>query len=248
MLALRYYLWIAPDILCGIALFIAVRRHLHRRFPAFITLLSFCLIELLTGAVIGVFFSISIYRWWLVIDVAAVFLLEIFVLFEIAREALLSCLSPRRAERPLPWWAAAALIPIAAALAMLVPETAQGLATNLFQALNFALNLIVATLLLAMLLLTRILGISWRTIPAGIVLGFGVAAITEVASSFLMAELGRSAYIKIDVVRMIAFHLCALIWLLYVLLAERQKAPIAPQLHISVLQGQVDDMQAFFRQ
>src|SRR6266498_2181541 len=248
MRSLRYYLWIVPHLLCGATLLVALRNKVHKRLPAFVTLLAFDFVfELLVLLAVSWFFPLSTYQWWLVLDVAATFLLELLVLFELVREVVSPSPSLTRIFKPLPRWTAAVLVLVAATLAALLPQTALGLVMNVFVTMDFGLNLIVIGLLLAMLAFTRILGISWRGIPAGIVLGFGVVAATEMAAPPLMAQLGNGAYINVDILRMIGFHVCALIWLVYLLLPQIAARPSETAVQISDLEAHLQELQRIVR-
>jgi hypothetical protein len=243
MLLFRFYLLIVPHLLCGVALLIAIRKKVHKRFPAFVTLLAFSFIfELVITLSIGFFFQ-AIYKWWVVADVAAMFLLGLLVLYELAREVLLSRPSLKRLFNPMPRWTAAALVLIAAASTALLPQTTREQAMNIFESLNFGLNLIAIGLLLAMLLFTRVLGISWRGIPAGIALGFGVVAAAEMATSTLMAHLGKGSYIPVDIVRMIAFHVCVVVWVVYLLLPGKSPHSDGGTMQISDLEHHLQELQ-----
>ena len=243
MLFLRYYLWIVPEALCGLALAITIRKKLHLRFPAFATLLAFnSAVELLVSITFVLFFPQSAYRWWLVLDITATFILEVFVLYEIAVQILSSRPALGRIFQPFPRLTAAVLVLFATILAALIPQTAREQALNIFHTLGFGMNLIAIGLLLGMALYTRFLGISWRGLPAGIALGFGVVAATDLAALPLMAQLGRSAYIPIDVVRMFSFHVCVVIWLVYLLLPEKAKG-LRGNIQVSELQERVHELE-----
>ena len=176
MLFLRYYLWIAPEVICGLCLLIAIRKKLYRHFPVFTTLLFFdSVVELSVTLVLGFFFSQSVYRWWLVLDTTAVFTLEVFLLYEITAQLISPIPAFRRAFQPLPRWTAAVMVLVATGSAAFIPQTAREQALNIFHTLGFGANLVTIGLLLGMGLCTRVLGISWRGISAGIVLGLGVS-------------------------------------------------------------------------
>ena len=248
MLFLRYYLWIAPEVLCGVALLIAIRKKLHLRFPAFTTLLAFnSVVELTVTFTLAFHFPQSVYRWWIVLDMTATFILEVFVFYEIAAQILSSRPALKRMVQPLPRFTAAVLVLIATVLAAFVPQTAREQAQNIFHTLGFGMNVITIGFLLGMALYTRVLGISWRGLPAGIALGFGVVAATDLAALPLMAQLGRSTYIPIDVIRLISFHCCVIIWLVYLLLPEK-----TPRFHgeiqVEDLEGQTRELQRIVRQ
>lgn len=243
MLILRYYLWIAPEVLCGVALLIAIRKKLYQQFPVFTTLLFFdSVVELSVTLVLGFFFSQSVYRWWLVLDTTAVFTLEVFLLYEIAAQLVSSIPSFRRAFQPLPRWTAAVLVLVATSLAAFIPQTAREQALNIFHTLGFGTNLVTIGLLLGMGLCTRVLGISWRGIPAGIMLGLGIVSATDLAALPLMAQLGKSTYIPIDIIRMISFHVCVVIWLVYLLLPQKTRR-LGEKVQIALLQEHLHELE-----
>jgi hypothetical protein len=242
MLILRWYLWIVPHLLCGVVVVLAIKRRVHRRFPAFIALLSFSFVfELGVAMVITFLFPQPIYKWFVVVDVAATFCLQLFVFSEILRELLSSNESVTQILQHWPRRTAAALTLTAVFFAAFLPVTAREQVMNVFQTLNFGVNLVAIGLLLAMGVLTRVLGISWRSVPAGIVLGLALAAVGDIGSSALMAQLGRQAYIALDIARLVGFHVCTLVWLVYVLLPER-----AAQ-HLSGANVEVSDSQELQR-
>lgn len=242
MLFFRYYLWLAPYTVCGAALLVCIRKGIWRRYPAFTALLSYYFVVDLPGTLIlAFFFRQSIYRWFLVVDSVATFLLQLAVVLELSRELLLPRLLNRRLP-PLPRWTAAALLLTAAGLAAVIPPTAQEHASNLWHVLSFGLNLILVGFLIAISLFSRLLGVSWSALPAGIVLGFGVIAATEMAASPLMAYMGRATYIHFDILRMVAFNICTVIWLIYVLLPDRPK-PSRIGVQMPELERQLQELQ-----
>src|SRR5262249_33063387 len=70
----------------------------------------------------------------------------------------------------------------------------------------------------ALLLLSRVLYISWRGLPAGLALGFGIDSCTELSAAPLFSVFGRAGYVPLDLVRQGAFHVCVVIWLIYIFL------------------------------
>src|SRR6185437_13694001 len=247
MLIFRYYLWFAPYLLCGAALLCAVRNRVHRRLPAFMNLLGyFFFFDLPATVIVGLVFPVSVYRWLTVVDSTATFLLEVLVLYELSTELLLSQLV-KREMRPIPRWIAAILLLIATCLAAFLPQSAQYEARNIFHILDFGFNLAVIGFLVSMALLTRIIGISWRGTPAGIALGFGVVAAAEMMASPIMAYMGQSSYIDADILRMIAFHVCAVIWLIYVLLPEVPRHLGEPSVRLADIELRMQELQRIVR-
>jgi hypothetical protein len=203
MILLRYYLWIAPHLICGAAAIVAYRKKLHEAYPAFLSLLVFELWIVWAVALLGP--SQHLYKWFLVIDVVAGFLLEILVLHELVSVLSTSRKSLARLLHPLPRWTAAILILLAVLATASLPQTAREEVMLVVQNLNLALNIIAAGLLLAMLVFARILGVHLRSLALGIALGIGITAAAEIATSPVMSLLGKSSYITLDLVRLTAF-------------------------------------------
>jgi hypothetical protein len=91
--------------------------------------------------------------------------------------------------------------------------------------LNFSSSVINLGLLVALLLFTRALHVAWKSLPAGVVLGFGISSSVEMIASSLIS-LGKTSYINIDYMRMAAFHACVLVWLVYTFRQERSPQSI----------------------
>jgi hypothetical protein len=86
---------------------------------------------------------------------------------------------------------------------------------------NFSSNLIEAGMVLALFIFARALRIPWHSWVAGVALGFGVSASINLASAALRAEWGVRAFIAVDLTQMASFHVCVVIWLVYLFLADR---------------------------
>ena len=147
-----------------------------------------------------------------------------------------------RLLRPLPRWAAAILILLAVAATASLPQTAREQVVVAFQSVNLGLNIIAIGLLLTMLLSARILGIRFRNLALGIALGIGITAATEIATSPLLS-LGRSSYITLDLIRMAAFHISAIVWLVYILMPEVSPPSTPVSSRLSDLQMEVRELQ-----
>ena len=227
MLFLRGYIFFAPSLLLGCCAFLLWRRRLHRIYPIFGTYVGFQLLQfiVLFATLLLIFPSIAsleTYRWVLVVGTGIAAVLQIGVLYELASELLLSRSWLANSLRPLLRWSLALALLIAAGSSALLPRTASEHVVLAFQILDFASNLIATGLLLALILCARALRISWRALPAGIALGFGINATGELCGSALLSVLvGRNGYVATDFIRTGSYHLCVLIWSIYILRPER---------------------------
>jgi hypothetical protein len=227
MLFLRWYFFVAPNVLLGCCALLLWRRHLHRKYPIFAAYVAFLLLEFLSLLIADVLIlhsiiSLATYRWLLVVGTGIAAALQIAVLYELARELLLS-------RSALAHWVGSLLrsslaIALIAAVGFfaLFPQTGSERVVLAFQGLDFASNLIGVGLLLALMLCTRAFRISWRSLPAGIALGFGINATAELCGAALLSVfVGRNGYVATDFIRTGSYHVCVLIWLVYILKPDR---------------------------
>lgn len=157
-----------------------------------------------------------------IIDLAASGLFTLGVIYELTDQLALSRLPLRQAVRSVIRWTLALLLLVAGGTSALLQNGGLRNALKIFQVVDFSGNFIEIGLLLSLLLFTRALRISWRSLPAGIVLGFGVYGSVEVGTASLFAVFGHGKNsLLLDAVRMGAYHVCALIWLIYIFVPER---------------------------
>lgn len=245
MILFRWYLWFAPNAICAITLILAAHKRVHKRFPSFLVLMAFSLVQLCTGLLIAFRFPQHIYKWSVVFGLIITFAIQVVLFSEVVRELLPFRSSVRKILRSWPRVIAAVLVLLAVGSAALLPDTATETAHALFQTANFALNFVALGLLVAMVAFSRIFAVRWRTLAGGITLGLAIAGIGDVATSVLMAEWGRKAYIWLDMIRMIGFHICTLVWLVSVLLTERVPIASIPSIDAADIQAEIAAMRRF---
>lgn len=207
-----------------------LRRHLQASYAFLTAYLSFQLVAtvvLITYDVLiptGVT-TISGYRWCLVFATLISTILQICILYGLANDLVVSRSSLQRFLRPLFRWTAAVLVLTSVAICAALPRTALDSGIGAFQIVNFTANLLKLGLLASLLIFSRVLRVLWSALPAGIALGFAVAAATEMGGSALYSMLapGVPAYVRIDFVRMVGWHVGTLIWVVYLLLEGRSK-------------------------
>lgn len=125
-------------------------------------------------------------------DVAASQLFTLGVIYELADELAFSRLSLRDSARSLMRWTLAVLLLVAAVTSALPQNGGLRSTWKIFQIVDFSGSLIKIGLLLALLLFTRALRISWGSLPAGIALGFGVYGTVELAAATLFQGFGHA--------------------------------------------------------
>jgi hypothetical protein len=227
MLFFRWYLWVVPHVLLGLCLIWLLRQSRPRQLPVFRCFLILQVagfLCLLTATLLVLRFpaAVSWYERINIADLAASELATLCVIYELTDELVFSRLSLRHAVRSLTRWTLAVLLLVAAVTSALLQNGGLRSSLKIFQMMDFSANLIKLGLLLALLFFTRALRISWRSLPAGIVLGFGVYGSVELSAATLFSVFGHGkSLVLLDVARMAAFHVCALIWLLYIFLPSK---------------------------
>jgi hypothetical protein len=148
-------------------------------------------------------------------------IIELGVIYELTDELIVSRSSLRRVLRLLMRWAMAALVMVTAACLAIFRQDGIERAMKAFQVPEFSSSILLVGLLLALLVFARALHISWRSLPAGIALGFAISASAELAAAPLFSELGPTYYGRIDILRLAGFHVCVLTWLIYIFLPSK---------------------------
>ena len=245
MILFRWYLWFAPNAICAATLILAVRKAVHKRFPSFLVLMAFSLVQLCAGLIIAFRSSQRIYKWSVVFGLMITFAIQIVLFSEILRELLPVRASVRKILQNWPRVIAAILVLLAVGSAALLPDTATEAAHAVFQTANYASNFVAVGLVLALMTFSRIFAVSWCSLAGGIAFGLAIAGTGDVVTSVLMAEWGRKSYIWLDMIRMIGFHICTLVWFVSVLLAERVPTPSIPSLGTVDIQAEIAAMRRF---
>jgi hypothetical protein len=226
MLFLRYYLWIAPNVLLALFLLLFLLRRFHVQLPS---LLAFVTIQL-TGFLVSVVFrSISpfpkrAYQWvCLVFANGLLALAELWVVYQLWDKLVFSRSSLARVGRLLLSGSLAALFLAAAGVSATLSSISIYHVSNIYEILDFSSNLVLAGLLVVLSVFSRALRLSWRSWMVGIALGFGMSACVNLSSAAWRAALGQKAFIPVDIAQGAAFHLCVIIWLAYLLLPEHPR-------------------------
>src|SRR5215469_8649216 len=217
MYLLHYCLSITGYLLCGVVLLLGFRKRRIKEFPLFFAFLASKIIEFL------VMFPIRygvVWRSCTLLAVEISFALELAMLYQLAAmlvfsNSLLAQRLTRFRRRVL-----ATLIFLAALVAALTPATSHFALVRALEQLSIAQDVIELGLLLTLAVVTWVLGISWRSLPAGIARGWGISSSVNIAAMLLLSHMGRSFFLSADTLRMAGFHVCSLVWLWCVVFPE----------------------------
>ena len=227
MIFLRDYLWIMPHVVQVFVLLIFLKKRLHKQLPLFCVFTVFEILRFVLLFTVSRFVtdsSIDVYLWFLTCTEAIDAALQLAVLYELTQNLIFSRTSLGGMLRRVFMWTAAGLVLVAAATSGSLHDISRQKIVNGFEILDFSTGLVQVGILVALVLFSRVLRISWRGHATGVALGFGVSACIELATAALRAEFGRPAFIAIDITQMFAFHVSVVIWLIYLLLPDRSPA------------------------
>jgi len=221
MVFVQLYLWIAPHLLLAVCLAKVLRLRLHQEFPVFVSYVvfeeaQFAISFIVYLLVIRSLCSVATYRWFLVTATLVSGVLQLASVYEISAALVMRRSPLARMWWPLLRWATALFVLLAGTVSGLISQPGIQRAGNAFEVLNFSANVINIGVLVVLLAFSSLFHVTWRSLAAGFVLGFGINSGLEMAATALMASMGSRGYIAMDVIRMVGFHTCVLIWLVYV--------------------------------
>lgn len=256
MYFLRLYLWAAPNILCGVCAAALVRRRSVSTFPFFFSYLVYQAADFLTLVVVSRLVahgiaSLTTYRWILVGFDGPAALLQIATLYEVANQLVLSRSSLVGPLRLLLRWSLALLLLAAIVSSAILHQPALGRVIAAVQTLEFCGSLISVGLVLALLVFSNALRVSWRGLAPGVAVGFALKGSLDLVVAALISVIGsqgNTAFIHLDIIRMAALHLAVVVWLVY--LFRPAAAPSYPKtrLNKAELQSWNDEFQRIGRQ
>jgi|SRR2546423_2573393 len=249
MIFVSYYLWIAPRILLAIFLIYLLRRKLQKQLPIFTVFVVFELIQF--SALFAVFlqspFPAVTYRWLLLVSQVISSILELAVIYELANELIFARSSLASVLRPVLRGILAILLLAAAIGSGFFRGISIYRLTNVLGVVDFSSNLIQAGMLLALFVFARVLRVSWRDWVPGVALGFGIAASIDLASAALRAAFGTDSIIAVDRTQMAAYHVCVVIWLVFLFRSETTPALPDVKLTLSDLEPWGEELQKMVR-
>ena len=222
--ALIHALWLAASIISTTALGIGFRRKCLSALPTFFTYLGFLALQTLIGIVMIVLVFVSprtvpLYEWIQFALALANFSLEAAVIYELWNKVLLSRSSVANKFRPLPSWGGAALLLAATVIAAMLPQNVSGHSLQIYSTLSVSFSLLDIGLLLFLLLVSRMLGIPWGILPAGVALGILIGDAGDAARSALLNQMGL--YYFMDVIGQGSSLLASIVWITCVVRSTR---------------------------
>jgi hypothetical protein len=227
--ALSLFLWISPHVLLGVLAVILCKRRLYREFPAFfayvfyeiaefILLFTLYSVQGVTGKQYGYAYCAT-----LILSIVLRFGVIDEVSRDLFRESQFLKVSARRSLQCI----TGLLLVMGVLLAVYAPgDNSAKWYAGIF-VVNRGAAMVQCGLLLALLLFSRFLGLTWRRPAFGIALGLGVLTSVDLAYSALRAEFtSRVGAELLNLLVTGAYFVCVSIWIGYLLAPELQPASL----------------------
>jgi len=235
--ALSLFLWISPHVLLGVLAVILCKRRLYREFPAFF---AYVLYEIAEFILLFTLYSVQgvtgkqygyAYCATLILSIVLRFGVIDEVSRDLFRESQFLKVSARRSLQCI----TGLLLVMGVLLAVYAPgDNSAKWYAGIF-VVNRGAAMVQCGLLLALLLFSRFLGLTWRRPAFGIALGLGVLTSVDLAYSALRAEFtSRVGAEFLNLLVTGAYFVCVSIWIGYLLAPELQPASLTVVPHDEV--------------
>ena len=223
---LHRLLWDTAGLQCIAIFVLAVWNKRIRTFPLFFGLVAYYPIFDWIFLRIQVVSSDAVWAWSTSFLMVSLFFFELTVLYQLARRLIFSHVKLARLLKPLRRWTLVVLVLCTTVLAAMGRDVTQDGVTNALMKFSLWQDILQLCLVVVLVMFTRTLGISWRNLPPGMALGWGISSLFNLAAHVLVRAAHPISILRGNVIRAAGFNACTLIWLWYTL---RETAPaIAP--------------------
>jgi hypothetical protein len=226
---LWYCLWVAPHIVQGMIVFVMVRRRLQRQFPMFFLYTVFEILQF------GVLFTFARsqpqfgehYARLYSVGLGLSMVIRLGVIHEVFNHVFRDYQILNATGRALFRGTTVALLVVAVGLAASTPVNNAVSFNFPIHILDRTLSILQCGLLISLFIVSRYFSLSWRSPVFGIALGLGIFASVELASSAILSQIGYSAHVWLDLVKMGTYLCCVTMWMFYLLAPERRSQPVS---------------------
>lgn len=223
-LLIFYYLWVAPHILLLAVAGLMYRRRLHKAFPVFFTYVLFEILEfvlLFTCYLVGHGLG-PLYRYAYISTMALSTALRFGIIQEIFDNVFRDYTNLEKLAKLVLLIITVVLVVAAIFLAFYSSGSVSNSVIAGVRLLERSVTVIQVGLLLFLFVFSRVLGISWRSYTFGVAFGFAVFASAQLAEwTISLMSLSESSKNLLDLLATGSYHACVLIWLVYLLTAEK---------------------------
>lgn len=244
----RLILWIIAHVILIFCIIGLLKRSRFKEAPFFLSYVVYE--EVLFAALLPIAYwkaGAVIYQWVVIVGGVGIdSCLQLAVFYGIVKTLILPNSPHMAILKPLLRTVLAVTILLAAGISGSLANAGLRPLVRIFEVLNFSTNLLNLGLLLVLFFFTRTFHISWKSLPMGVALGFGITSSAEIGATSLVSGWGMNALALSDALRLSAFIACSVVWLVYIYLPNRRVIGQAVQqaeieLHEKALAGIVSD-------
>jgi hypothetical protein len=234
---LSLLLWIAPHALLGVLAAVLCKRRLYREFPCFFAFVLYEIAEFVLMLTLHSVPSVTEkqYAYAYFATLMLSFVLCFGVIDEVAETLFCKSRFLKVAARRSLQCVAGLLLAIGVLLAIYAPGGNRVKWIAGLSAVSRGAAIVQCGLLLSLLLLARLLGMSWRRPAFGITLGLGVLTSANLAIYALRAEFTSMVSVKVlNLLITGSYLVCVSIWIGYLLAPEPKPEVLAVVPHDEV--------------
>ncbi|HUR36675.1 MAG TPA: hypothetical protein VM009_02585 [Terriglobales bacterium] len=227
----QYVTWFTAPILLAITAIVMAKRKLNDRFPMFFTYAIFQVVSnFLLYLASHTSYRNYFYSYW--VSTALGIALGFLVIHEIFEYAIRPYAGLRDLARMMFHWSAMVLLLVSGIIGFTAPGSGTDHLMLTIANLERGVRLMQCGMLLFIAVFSARLGLTWRDLPCGIALGFGIFAATDLTMYSLRAQLGPSWNVALSRITSIGYAISAVTWVSFALLPQaarvRKEVPFQP--------------------
>lgn len=227
----QYLTWLVVPIFMAVTAFMLLRRKLNHVFPMFFT---YAIFQVLSNAALYAASHTSyrnyFFAYW--VSTCLSIILGFLVIHEIFEYAIRPYAGLRDLARMMFHWVALVLLLVSGIIGFTSPGSSTEHVMLALSNLERGIRLMQVGMLLFIAVFSSRLGLSWRDLPCGIALGFGLFACTDLAMFSLRAQLGPGWNTALSHITTSAYAVSALNWMTFTFLPQaarvRAQVPFEP--------------------
>jgi len=227
---IQYLIWFTAPLLLAVTAGIMYRRKLNGSFPMFFTYAIFQVVSnIALFAAMQVSYRQYFYAYWVATCLGII--LGFLVIHEVFEFAIRPYAGLRDLARAMFHWVALVMLLVCGIIGFTSPGSNFDHLVLALANLERGIRLMQVGMLLFIAVFSGRLGLTWRDLPCGIALGFGIFAATDLTMFSLRAQLGPSWNAALSRITSIAYACSALIWMSYSLLPQAARVRVSVPFH-----------------
>jgi hypothetical protein len=227
----QYVTWLAVPVFMAVTATVLVRRKLNHTFPMFFTYAVFqVLSNTALFAASKTTYQTYFFAYW--VSTCLSIIVGFLVIHEIFEYAIRPYAGLRDLARMMFHWVAIVLLLVSGIIGFTSPGGSTEHMVLALVNLERGIRMMQVGMLLFIAVFSTRLGLTWRDLPCGIALGFGLFACTDLTMYSLRAQMGPGWNVAVSKITSSAYALSTIIWATYSMLPQaarvRVEVPFQP--------------------